>query len=84
VDSYFPDGSAVKNPPAMQETQEILVQSLDWEDPLEEEIATHSSELGKMPWQEEEEPVRLQAYSPQGHKGSDTTEQLSMRAQALT
>ena len=33
----------VKNPPAMQETQEIQVQSLCWEDPLEEEMATHAS-----------------------------------------
>ena len=32
----------VKNLPAMQETQ---VQSLGWEDPLEEEKATHSSIL---------------------------------------
>ena len=32
----------VKNPPAMQET---CVQSLGWEDPLEEGIATHSSIL---------------------------------------
>ena len=30
----------VKNPPAMQETQ---VQSLGWEDPLEDGMATHSS-----------------------------------------
>ena len=29
----------------MQETQETLVQSLGWEDPLEKEIATHSSIL---------------------------------------
>ena len=34
----------VKNPPAMQETQETQVQYLGWEDPLEEEI-THSSIL---------------------------------------
>ena len=34
----------VKNPPAMQETQ---VQSHNWEDPLEKEVATHSSIL---PW----------------------------------
>ena len=39
----FPGGSAVKNPPAVQEMQEMWVQSLGWEDPLEEEIATHSS-----------------------------------------
>ena len=32
----------IKNPPVMQET---WVQSLDWEDPLEEGIATHSSIL---------------------------------------
>ena len=38
----FPGGSAVKNLPAMQEMQ---VQSLDQEDPLEEEMATHSSIL---------------------------------------
>ena len=32
----------VKNPPAMLETQ---VQSLDWEDPLQEGMATHSGIL---------------------------------------
>ena len=40
-----------KNLPAMQETR---VQALDQEDPLEEEIATHSSILAwKIPWTEE-------------------------------
>ena len=34
-----------KNPPAMQETQERRVLSLGGEDPLEEEVATHSSVL---------------------------------------
>ena len=38
----FPDGSVVKSLPAMQETQ---VQSLGREDPLEKEMATHSSIL---------------------------------------
>ena len=38
----FPDGSEVKNLPAMEETQ---VQFLGWEDPLEKEMATHSSIL---------------------------------------
>ena len=38
----------VKNPPAMQET---WGQSLGWEDPLEEGIATHSSILAwRIPW----------------------------------
>ena len=35
----------VKNPPAMQETQETQVRSLGQEDPLEEEMATPSSIL---------------------------------------
>ena len=35
----------VKNPSAMQETQETRVPSLGREDPLEEEMATHSSIL---------------------------------------
>ena len=45
----------VKRLPAMQETQ---VQSLGWEDPLEKEMAIHSSILAwKTPWMEE--PHRL-------------------------
>ena len=58
----------VKNMPAMQETQ---VQSQGWEDPLEKEMATHSSILD---WRtpQTEEPGRL--YSPWGHKELDTTE----------
>ena len=44
----------VKNPPAMQETQEMQAQSLGWEDPLEEEMAIHSSILAwKIPQTEE-------------------------------
>ena len=35
----------VKNPPAKQETQEMRVRSPGREDPLEEEMATHSSIL---------------------------------------
>ena len=47
----------VKNPPAMRETQ---VPSLGWEDPLEKEMAAHSSILAwKTPWTEE--PGRLQS-----------------------
>ena len=41
----------VKNLPAMQETEEMWVRSLGWEDPLEEEMATYSSILAwKIPW----------------------------------
>ena len=35
----------VKNLPAMQETQDMWIQSLGQEDPLEEEMAIHSSIL---------------------------------------
>ena len=49
-----------KNLPAMQETQEIQVQFLDREDPLEEGMATHSSiPAWRIPWTEE--PGRLQS-----------------------
>ena len=52
----------VKNPPAMQET---LVHFLGWEDPLEEEMATHSSILAwEIPWTEE--PGGLQSVGSQG------------------
>ena len=44
----------VKNLPAKQKTQEMWVQSLGWEDPMEEEMATHSSSLAwEIPWTEE-------------------------------
>ena len=50
----------VKNPPTKQETQETWVQSLGGEDPLEEEMATHSSILA---WEipRTEEPGGLQS-----------------------
>ena len=54
----------IKNLPAMQEMQEMLVLSLGWEDPMEEEMATHSSSLiWKIPWTEE--PCRLQSMGLQ-------------------
>ena len=52
----------------MQETQETWVRTLDQEDPLEQEIATHSSILAwKIPWTEK--PGRLQSMGSQreGH-----------------
>ena len=55
----------VKRLPAMLEPS---VQSLVWDDPLEEEMATHSSILAwKIPWTEE--PGGLQSMGPQtfGH-----------------
>ena len=57
----FPGGSVVKNPPAMQG---MRVWSLGQEDPLEKEMATHSSIFA---WEipRTEEPGRLQAVGSQ-------------------
>ena len=56
---------SVKNLPTMQET---WAQSLGQEDPLEKEMATHSSILAWIIlW------MSLVGYSPWGHKESDTT-----------
>ena len=59
---------AVKNLPAKQETQETQVQSLGREDPMEEEMATHSSILARRISQTEE-PRGLQSMRLQtvGH-----------------
>ena len=59
----------VKNLPEMQKTQEKWVQSLGWEDPLKERMATHSSILAwKIPWTES-----LVGCSPRGPTESDGT-----------
>jgi len=57
----LPNSSAVKTPPAMQETQVLF---LGWEDPLEKRMATHSSILAwRIPW-----TGSLACYSPWCHK----------------
>ena len=67
--SGFPGGLAVKNPPAMQETQKTQIRSLGWEDPPEEHVATHSSILAqRVPWTDE--PGGLQSIGLQ-RVGSD-------------
>ena len=56
----FPGGSAVKNPPTNAGASGDTVQSLSWEDPLAEEMATHSSILAwEIPWLEK--PGQLQS-----------------------
>ena len=63
----------VKNPPAMQETQ---VQSLGREDPLEKELATHSSiRAWRIPGKNGQRS--LAGCSPRDREELDTTEQLS-------
>ena len=55
----------VKSLPAMQET---WVQSLGWEDPLEKEMATHSSILAwKIPWTEQPGGLRSTGSQRVGH-----------------
>ena len=66
----------VKNLPATWETQ---VRPLGREDPLEKEMAMHSSTLAwKIPWTEEPG-----SYSPWGHKELDMTERLHFHFQGL-
>ena len=55
----------VKRLPAMQETR---VQFLGWEDPLEKEMAVHSSTLAwKIPWTEEPDRLRSMGSQSVGH-----------------
>ena len=55
----------VKNLPAMQDT---LVQSLGGEDPLAEDMATHSSSLAwKIPWTEEPGGLQSKGLQRVGH-----------------
>ena len=63
----FPGGSVVKNLPVKQET---WVQSLGQEDPLEKEMATHSSTVV---WKNP-----MAGYSLWGCKESDPTERLHL------
>ena len=61
---HFLGVQTVKNPPAMQETQDTWIWSLSWEDPLEEGMATHSSNF---PWRipRTEELGRLKSMGSQ-------------------
>ena len=60
----FPGGASGKEPSCQCRRHEMWVQSLGQEDPLESEMATHSSILAqKIPWTEK--PGRL---SPCDHK----------------
>ena len=63
-DVSFPSGSAVKNSSALQETQEMWVQSLAQKDSLEDSMATHSNILTwRIP--STEEPGGLQSIGSQ-------------------
>ena len=60
----------VKNPPAMKERQDIWVGLLGWKDPLEKEMAIHSSILS---WKISIQQRSLVVYSPWGCKELDMT-----------
>ena len=65
LEMSFPGGSAVKNPPGMQEP---WVRSLGQEGPLEKGMATHSSILvEKIPWTEEPGGVQSMGLQGAGH-----------------
>ena len=79
LSSDFPDGSSVKNLPAMQELQETWVRFLGRKDPMEESMATHSSILTwRISWPEE--PGGLQSIGLQRvrHGWSDLSTHLSL------
>ena len=64
----FPCDSVVKNLPAVQKVEEMWVQSLSQEDPLEQEMATHSSILAwKIPWTEEPGGLQSMGLQRVGH-----------------
>ena len=68
------DGSAVKKPPAMNETQ---VQSLGQEDPLEKERATHPSILAwEIPWTEEPGGLQSMGLQRVGHDSATKQQRL--------
>ena len=78
----IPMAQQVKNPPAVQEAQETRVRSLDWEDSLEEGMATHSSILAwRIPWTEE--PGELQSIGSQRVGRDLTTKQKQQQADAM-
>ena len=61
----------IKRLPAVQETQ---VRSLGWEDPLEKEMATHSSILAlRIPWTEEPERATVHGVAKSWTRLSDFT-----------
>ena len=62
----------VKNLPAMQETQEALVQSVGREDSLEAGMATHSSIIvWRIPWTEELDGLQSIGSQRVRHNGSN-------------
>ena len=77
----FPGGSVLNNLPAMQE---MWARSLGWEDPLEKEMATHSSIIAwETPWTEEptgvREPQSIGLPRVRHNSATDYTRESSLR-----
>ena len=65
----------------MQELQEMWIRSLGWEDPLEKEMATHSSILAwRIPWTEEPGGPSSTRVTQRGHKKLDMTKPLRVHS----
>ena len=75
----FLHGSVVKNLPAMQETADVGL-ILDWEDPLEKDMATHTIVL----LVKSNGQRSLVVYCPWGCKELDTTDHVRVRAHTHT
>ena len=72
----------VKTPPAVQETQ---VRSLGQEDPLEKEMATHSSTLArKIPWTEQPGGLQSMGLQRTGHDWAINTQTLTKWSKSCT
>ena len=74
----FPGASGVKNLPAVQETR---VQSLGWEDPLKESMATHSGILAwRIPCTEETGELQSVALLTDNERGTPNEKTVCSRA----
>ena len=74
----FPSGSVVKNLPATQELQDMWVQTLGQEDPLEKGMATRSSiPAWRIPWTEEPGGLQSMGLQRVGHDWSKSAQELA-------
>ena len=71
----------IKNLPAMPETQ---VQSLDWEDPLQKGVVTHSSILAwRIPWTEKPDGLQSMVSQRVGHDWATNTFTLKKKSKYI-
>ena len=74
----------LKHLPAMWEMREMRVRSLRWEDPLEKEMATHSSILAwRIPWREEPSSLRSTGSQRVGYDWATSLHFLCLRVSRI-